>query len=149
MRIAFDTNVLAYAEGSDDVAKQQVAGELVAALNGHELVLPLQTAAELHQYLVRKKRKTRREAHAALSSWQAIFAREAGTTATVLASALELATEHQFQIFDAIILAASAEAECRLLLSEDMQDGFVWSGVTVVNPFVARPHPLLADLLRT
>jgi hypothetical protein len=35
----------------------------------------------------------------------------------------------------------------RLLLSEDLQDGFTWRGVTVTNPFAAALHPLLAALL--
>ena len=44
-------------------------------------------------------------------------------------------------------LAAAAEAGCRLLLSEDLQDGFTWSGVTVVNPFAEKKHELLAGIL--
>ena len=76
------------------------------------------------------------------------MARLAPTLASTFSDAVDLATEHKLQIFHAIILTASAEAGCRLLLSEDMQDGFVWRGVTVVNPFVAVPHPLLADALR-
>lgn len=35
-----------------------------------------------------------------------------------------------------------------LLLSEDLQDGFAWRGVTIVNPFADVPHPLLTALLR-
>jgi hypothetical protein len=35
----------------------------------------------------------------------------------------------------------------RLLLSEDIQAGFTWRGVTVVNPFAAQPSPLLKGLL--
>jgi hypothetical protein len=35
----------------------------------------------------------------------------------------------------------------KLLLSEDMQDGFVYRGVTVANPFAERIHPLLASLM--
>jgi predicted nucleic acid-binding protein len=45
------------------------------------------------------------------------------------------------------MVAAAGEAGCRLLLSEDLQDGFVWGGVTVVNPFAPALHPWLADLL--
>jgi hypothetical protein len=41
----------------------------------------------------------------------------------------------------------SAEAECRLLLSEDLQEGFTWRGVTVTNPFARTLHPILAALL--
>ncbi|TIP50920.1 MAG: PIN domain-containing protein, partial [Mesorhizobium sp.] len=38
---------------------------------------------------------------------------------------------------------------CRLLLSEDLQDGFTWGGVTVVNPFASPRHALLDALLGT
>lgn len=43
--------------------------------------------------------------------------------------------------------AVTAENHCRVLLSEDMQDGFTWRGVTVVNPYRIPSHPLLASLL--
>jgi hypothetical protein len=33
--------------------------------------------------------------------------------------------------------------------SEDLQEGFTWGGVTVVNPFAAAVHPLLAMMLET
>jgi predicted nucleic acid-binding protein len=45
------------------------------------------------------------------------------------------------------MLAVAAEGSCRLLLSEDLQDGFSWRGVTVANPFAAVRHPLLAAML--
>ena len=44
-------------------------------------------------------------------------------------------------------LAAAGNAGCRLLLSEDTQQGFTWNGVTVVNPFSVRRHELLEGLL--
>jgi predicted nucleic acid-binding protein len=58
-----------------------------------------------------------------------------------------LAAKHRFGIWDATILAAAAAAGCRLLLSEDMQAGFTWSGVTVTNPFSSTRHELLAAWL--
>ena len=58
----------------------------------------------------------------------------------------DVAVGHNLAIWDAIILAAAAEAGCRMLLSEDMQDGFTWGGVTIVNPFAPQPHKLLDDL---
>jgi predicted nucleic acid-binding protein len=60
---------------------------------------------------------------------------------------MELSARHQLAFWDAVVLAAAADATCRLLLSADFQDGFTWSGVTVVNPFAAAPHPLLNVLL--
>lgn len=51
------------------------------------------------------------------------------TTEVVLSRGLYVAIAHGFAIWDAIILAAASEAGCRILLSEDMQDGFTWGGV--------------------
>jgi predicted nucleic acid-binding protein len=48
---------------------------------------------------------------------------------------MELAVAHKFALWDAIMLAAAAASGCRVFLSEDMQDGFTWRGVTIRNPF--------------
>jgi predicted nucleic acid-binding protein len=64
-----------------------------------------------------------------------------------LRTAADLATDHGFSIWDAIILSVAAQGSCRLLLSEDLQDGFTWAGVTVVNPFATRRHILLSTIL--
>lgn len=76
------------------------------------------------------------------------FVGGARTTKESLALAVHLATSHQVSIWDAIVLATASIAGCRLLLSEDTQDGFTWGGVTVIDPFAAEPHPLLAAALR-
>jgi hypothetical protein len=64
-----------------------------------------------------------------------------------MVNAMDLACNHDLTIWDSVVLAASAEAECRLLLSEDLQEGFTWRGVTVTNPFAPRLHTLLAAIL--
>lgn len=46
--------------------------------------------------------------------------------------------------WDALILSMVAENQCRLLLSENLQHGFTWRGVTVVNPYQQPLHPLLS-----
>jgi len=46
-------------------------------------------------------------------------------------------------------MAVAAENSCRMLLSEDLQNGFIWRGVTVVNPFAAPSSPLLDNILKT
>jgi len=63
-------------------------------------------------------------------------------------AAVDLASQHRMNIWDAVILASAADAGCRLLLSEDMQDGFTWTGVTVVNPFARSRNALLAAMLQ-
>ena len=134
MRVALDTNVLAYAEGVNGPERRQAALQVVRELVGDEVILPIQVVAELFTVLTRKARWPAAQARAAarqgIDSYT-VF----DTTAAVLADAMELAVALHLASWDAVILAAAAQAECRLLLSEDMQDGFVWRGVTVRNPF--------------
>jgi len=78
--------------------------------------------------------------------WQEAF-EVADTTAAVLRQAVGLSVDHQLRICDAIVLATAADAGCELLLTEDLQDGFTWAGVTVVNPFAVPSHKLLMTLL--
>lgn len=145
MRIALDTNFLAYAEGMNGPSMKKTALEILEKLPQGAVVLPVQVLGELFQVLVRKAGKKPKDAREAVLGWRNAFA-VAETSAAVLVAAADLAVQ-QFGIWDAVILSAAAEADCRLLLSEDMQDGFVWRGVTVVNPFGKRGHPLLGAVL--
>jgi len=71
------------------------------------------------------------------------------TSSSVILTATELSVRHQLGWWDAVILSAAADAGCRLLLSEDLQEGFTWGGVTVTNPFAATRHPLLDAVSRS
>ncbi|MGC9222455.1 MAG: PIN domain-containing protein [Terracidiphilus sp.] len=145
MKIALDTNVLAYAEGVNGLAMKRAALEVVENLPQHSVVIPVQVLGELFQLLVRKAGRSQAEARRAVLGWRNAFTL-VETSPAVFLAAVDLTTR-QFGIWDAVILSAAAEADSRLLLSEDMQDGFVWKGVTVVNPFGKAKHPLLAAAL--
>jgi len=146
VRVALDTNVLAYAEGVNGAAMKQVALELVQKLPEDATVVPAQTLGELFNVLVRKAGRTPASARSAILSWSDAFT-PIETSPAVILAATDLAVDHQFGIWDAVILAAAAAAGCRLLLSEDLHEGFTWRGVTVTNPFAASRHALLAALL--
>ncbi len=142
MRIGLDTNVLAYAEGINDDARQRLARDLIDRLAPAQVVIPVQVLGELFHVLVRKARRSPTDARQAILDWHRAFS-SIETSSAALLSAADLAVDHRFGLWDAVILSVAAEAGCRLLLSEDMQDGFTWRGLTVVNPFVSPQHPLL------
>jgi len=146
MRLALDTNILAYAEGVNGTDRKRTALELIEKLPQDAVFLPVQTLGELFHLLVRKAGRAPARAQKAILGWRDSFAL-IETSAEVMLAATDLATDHQFRIWDAAVLSASAEAGCRLLLSEDMQEGFTWKGVTVTNPFSSHRHELLAALL--
>jgi predicted nucleic acid-binding protein len=144
--VALDTNILAYAEGVNGAERKRTALELVEKLPQGAVLLPVQTLGELFNLLVRKAGRAPTKAREAILSWQDAFSL-IETSAEVMLAAADLATYHQLGIWDAVILSAAAEAGCRLLLSEDLQEAFTWKGVTVTNPFSTPKHELLAALL--
>ncbi len=146
MRIALDTNILACAEGANGATMRDKALDLIERLPPGVVVLPVQTLGELYNVLVRKAKRRPVRARDAVLSWRDAYA-AVETSAAVMVNAMDLAADHGLTIWDSVVLAASAEAECRLLLSEDLQDGFTWRGVTVSNPFAATLHPILEAML--
>lgn len=146
MKVALDTNVLAYAEGVNGTERRDLALDLLRGLPQQATVISAQVLGELFDVLVRKAGRSRPDARDALLAWRDTFG-IIETSPEILLAALDLAIDHRFGIWDAVVMSAASQAGCRLLLSEDMQDGFTWGGVTVVNPFAEPRHVLLDALL--
>jgi predicted nucleic acid-binding protein len=135
MRTALDTNILAYAEGVNDAPRRDAAlGWLRATTD--ELVIPAQALGELFVVLTRKAGRDAATARAAILSWTDSCIIQPSTEA-VMIEAAEIVTSHRLAFWDSVMLAAAAQSGCRHLLSEDMQAGFTWRGVTIRNPFSA------------
>ena len=148
MRVALDTNVLAYAEGLGDDVRCQLASDLIAKLNPINSLVPVQVLGELSRVLTSKLKRSSADARELLLSWSDAVV-VADTTWTVFQSVMDLTVDHQISMWDALIMSVAAENKGRLLISEDFQNGFTWRGVTVVNPFdtKAKPYKLLASAL--
>jgi predicted nucleic acid-binding protein len=146
LRFAVDSNVLIYAEAADDDWRQEVALALLDRLGTANLLLPLQAAGETLNWLVRKAKLPRREAVSRIVVWLRAF-RLQDTSEAVFEAAQELVRDHGFQVWDAVIVAAASAGSASVLLSEDMQDGFRWRGVTIVNPFSPQPAPIIRLLI--
>lgn len=148
MLVALDTNILAYAEGVGDAARCERAIRLVEQLPADWVLLPAQTLGELFRVLIGKAKREPGLSRMAIMAWADSFI-IADSSWSAFQSALDLVVDHRFQVWDALIMAVAAENHCRLLLSEDLQSGFIWRGVTVVNPFASPTSPLLDNVLQT
>ncbi len=146
MRVALDTNVLVYAEGVGDEARCTAAITLIEQLPAELVLLPAQSLGELYRVLTGKAKRETTEVREAILGWADSF-EVADSSWPAFQSALDLAADHGLQIWDALIVSVAAESHCRLLLSEDLQNGFTWRGVTVVNPFATPRSRLLASVL--
>ena len=147
MLVALDSNVLAYAENTNGVGMQRAADDLLSRLPPESILIPAQALGELFNVLVKKAKWTGRRARQAAISWGESYP-VIESSPEVMVAALELAVVHRLGIWDAVMLSAAVDARCRLLLSEDLHDGFTWSGVTVINPFASSRHPLLDAMLK-
>ena len=145
MRLALDSNILVYAEGVNGEKKKRMAVDILQKLDPAELVIPVQALGELFHVLVRKAGFTAARAQKAVHDWHEL-SNITETSWAVLSSAIKLASTHHLSIWDSVILATAAESHCRLLLSEDLQNGFGWAGVTVCNPFSSSGQALLQSL---
>ena len=150
MRVALDSDILAYLAGvsrsAKDDGKIAKVRELVSRLAGSvSLVAPAQTLGELFVVL-RRSGAPAEEAREVLLEFAEAFGTSASESRTAL-SAADLVVDHKLQFWDALIVTAAADAGCALLLSEDMQHGFVTRGLTVVNPLADDAHPKLAALI--
>jgi predicted nucleic acid-binding protein len=149
-RVALDSNILAYLAGvsrtAADEDKITKVRSLVARLGATaSLVTPAQALGELFVVL-RRSGAPAEDARKVLLEFAEAFGTSASETRTALAAA-DLVVDHKLQFWDALILTAAADAGCTLLLSEDMQDGFVTRGVTIINPLAKDLHPKLVSLV--
>ncbi|WP_198375022.1 PIN domain-containing protein [Neoroseomonas rubea] len=93
-------------------------------------MVPAQAVGGLFVMLTRKAKREAAEARSAVLGWSDSFPL-IDTTPGVILEAKELVTTHRLGFWASLMLAGAAQAGCRMLRSEDMQDGFTWRGVTV------------------
>jgi len=130
-----DTNILLYAASTakDEREKKERA---LAILENEDLCLSVQVLQEFYVQSTRASRRDRLEHEQALAlveAWLRFPALE--ISVSLLRDAIASAKRWRISYWDAAIVEAAREAGCAVLLSEDLQDGMDFDGVTVVNPF--------------
>ena len=131
MSVFFDTNILVYAQQNG--AKAEKARALLAAGG----VLSVQVLNEFAAVARRKLGKEWDEIGEAIEDALALVDPPLPLTTALHAMAREIARDHGFRFYDALILAAALDAGCDTLFSEDLQDGRAFGALRVVNPFRA------------
>ncbi len=133
-RSFFDTNVLVYADDESAPTKQRCSRDLVAEHRRSGTgVISLQVLQEYFVNLTRKLHVDPRIARRKVEML-AEFDVAAPEVADILA-AIDLHRLHGFSFWDALILRSAQQSGCRVLLSEDFQEGREIDGIQIVNPF--------------
>ena len=130
-----DTNVLLYAvsTASDEADKRVTAR---AILDRDDLVLSSQVLQEFYVQATRATKADRLPHDSAVNlieSW--LRFRVIETTVPLVLQALATAARWRISYWDAAIIEAARRGGCPEVLSEDLQPGMNFGGVTVRNPF--------------
>lgn len=132
-----DTNIFVYTFDRQEPDKQAQARRLVErALGTGDGVVSSQVVQEFLNVALRKFERP-------LSDEQALrYLREVlDPLCSVFPSialheaALSLHRRWRFSFYDALIVAAALDSKCKVLYSEDFQDGQEIESLTIVNPF--------------
>ena len=129
-----DANIYVYTFDNRDSLKQAIATQVVVALKLKRGPLPLQLVGELQNVLRRKLKAP--PAFAAAEALELMRNHEVfGYPEAAVMRALKEAARGRLGYWDALMLAAAAEAGCTSMLSEDMQNGATLFGLEIVSPF--------------
>ncbi len=134
-RTFVDTNVLVYAVDENEPEKQDIAQQFLESSQPGELVLSAQILGEFYVTITRKIANPVPQARAAevlewLELWPVV-----PIDAGLVRRAVQTSDTAQLSYWDALVVAAAAQAGCRRLLSEDLNDGQEIAKVRVENPF--------------
>ena len=128
----FDTNILLYLFSSDE-DKANLAEELLS----DGATISVQVLNEFAAVATRKLHMSIADVREALVSITAVC-KVVPLTLDVHEQGLRIAERYGFSIYDALIVSAALEAECKTLITEDLQHGqLIGQSLTVINPFLS------------
>ena len=131
-----DTNVLVYAFDNSEPAKQLIAQQILEEQGGDgSLVLSAQVLQEFFVTVTRKLAKPLSIDDAYTLVQQFGVYPMVSATPELILRAISRNRDDAFSFWDSLIVEAALQADCRVLFSEDMQDGRQIGQLVIRNPF--------------
>ena len=128
-----DTNVVVYAFDTADPEKQLAA--IGALESGRRLVVSTQVLIETWWVLTRRLERPLSVDAASEVIDELCRLPVVSTDAALVRRAITTSRRWQLAVWDALIVEAARSSGCDRILTEDLQDGQDFDGVTVENPF--------------
>jgi len=131
----FDTNVLVYAVVRQDERKSATAQELIrhALEVNHDGVISVQVVTEFTNVMLNRFKMSAKAVDEWVSQFYPLLATE--VTMDAVRNAMCIKEEYGIQYYDALIIATAEKLGCTEIVSEDLNDGQLYHGMAVVNPF--------------
>ena len=129
-----DTNVFVYLIDDRNLAKQKSARDIVVdAMGRTDRMISVQVLNEFANVSVKKLGLSIDEVRQYIRSFQGIVT--VGLDSALTDRALEIQEKYGLQFYDSLLLATAEANGCDEFISEDLNDGQLYCGMRVVNPF--------------
>ena len=135
-RSFIDTNVLVYSYDSNDPEKQSRAQQVLASgIENETAVISTQVLGEFFNAVTRRipNPLSVEEAEEVISLFTILPV--IGIDVSMVRRAISTHRRYGIDYWDSLIIAAAERAGCTHVLSEDLNSGQPYHGVTVMNPF--------------
>jgi len=132
----FDSNIICYAFDTKDKEKKEKAKELLKNwMSSGKLVISTQVLQEVFVVLTRKtkpplKPEKTKEILEVFLPFEIVQ-----ITPELIFKAIDILIKHRISFWDALIISAAVKAKCKVVFTEDLNDGQIIEGVTIINPF--------------
>jgi len=139
-RAFIDTNVIVYAHVDIHDQRSATARDLIFTLSGTDsAVISIQVLNELFFTAVRKFKLSRTIARDMVRSLDGLVVID--LTRSITRMAQDIAVDHQFTIYDSLVIAAAKSAGCDRIYTEDLTHNQVVQGIKIINPFLEQATP--------
>jgi predicted nucleic acid-binding protein len=115
-------------------------------MRGASSILLLQSLAEFSNVATRKLGIRADAVRRRVGAWGNVLPVRAAVREDVV-SALGIVRDHKLAFWDALMCATAIRAGVNYLLTEDLQDGLLLGGMTIVSPFAAENDALTDRIL--
>ncbi len=129
-RMFLDTNVVLYALDKSSF-KQQISMDLLKS----NPIISTQVLNEFSNICIKKLKIDMMQVKNLIAVLSSDLEIKIFNSNTII-KALDLKSKYNFQYYDSLIVATALENHCKILYSEDMQDGLIVEQIlTIINPF--------------
>lgn len=132
--VFLDSNILVYAVDPRDARKHELAAQIVdKAIDTTCARISAQVLFEFSNICLKKLQMPSDAVLKLLDSLS--YIETVNQTPALVIRSVEIRALYGISLQDAMIIAAAEKARCNELLSEDLNDGQLYAGVLVRNPF--------------
>lgn len=131
-KVFIDTNILIYLYSEDEPGKKERS---LNAISNYDCVTSTQVLNELSNVMLKKFRVLPADLANVIDDI-VYYCNVSTIDVGIIKNAIEITNKYKYSFYDSLIISSALDNECRLLLTEDMQNGQVIDGkLTITNIF--------------